>query len=51
MNKTGKFIALSLTALLASCGGGNKWHLDGKISGLSEDDMVVLEGKIGRAHV
>lgn len=44
MNKTGKFIALSLTALLASCGGGNKWHLDGKISGLSEDDMVVLEG-------
>ena len=44
MNKTSKFIALSLSVLLASCGGGNKWHLNGTITGLSDDDMVVLEG-------
>lgn len=44
MNKTGKFIALSLAAMLASCSGGNKWHLDGKITGLNEGDIVVLEG-------
>lgn len=44
MNTTGKLIAFSLVTLLASCSGGNKWHLDGKISGLGEDDIVVLEG-------
>ena len=44
MNNTSKFIALSLSVLLASCGSGNKWHLNGTITGLSDDDMVVLEG-------
>lgn len=44
MNKSGKFIAFSLLAMLASCSGGNKWHLDGKITGLNEDDIVVIEG-------
>lgn len=44
MNKSGKFIALSLIALLASCSGGNKWSLSGKITGLNENDIVVLEG-------
>lgn len=44
MNRTSKFIALSLTVLLASCGSGNKWHLNGTITGLSDGDMVVLEG-------
>lgn len=44
MNTTSKFITLSLVTLLASCSGGNKWHLDGKITGLGEDDIVVLEG-------
>ena len=44
MNKSGKFIALPLLALLAACSGGNKWHLDGKITGLGENDIVVIEG-------
>ncbi|MCM1077816.1 MAG: AhpC/TSA family protein [Bacteroides sp.] len=44
MNITSKFIALSLVTLLASCSGGNKWHIDGKITGLGENDIVVLEG-------
>ena len=44
MNTTGKLIAFSFVTLLASCSGGNKWHLDGKISGLDKDDIVVLEG-------
>ena len=44
MNTTSKFIALSLVTLLASCSGGNNWHLKGKISGLSDNDVVVLEG-------
>lgn len=44
MNKSGKLIALPLLALLAACSGGNKWHLDGKITGLGEDDIVVIEG-------
>ncbi len=44
MNKSGKFIALSLLTLLVSCSGGNKWSLNGKITGLNENDIVVLEG-------
>lgn len=44
MNTTSKFIALSLVTLLASCSGGNNWHLKGKISGLTDNDIVVLEG-------
>lgn len=43
MNKTSKFIVLSLATILASCVGSNKWHLDGKITGLNEGDLVVLE--------
>jgi len=44
MNRTSKFIGLVVLGLFCSCSGGNKWHLDGKISGLAEDDLVVLEG-------
>lgn len=44
MNKTSKIIGLCAVGLLCSCSGGNKWHIDGKISGLNDGDLVVLEG-------
>lgn len=44
MNNTTKFIGLCMLGLLCSCSGGNKWHIDGKINGLSEGELLVLEG-------
>lgn len=35
---------VSAMAIMTSCGGGDKWHIDGKISGLADSDIVVLEG-------
>lgn len=39
-----KAICIGSVALLSSCGGSNQWKIDGKITGLNENDLVVLEG-------
>lgn len=39
-----KSIAIGSLTFLASCGNGNEWKIDGKISGLNETDLVILEG-------
>lgn len=39
-----KVLGIGSIALLASCNGGNQWKIDGKISGLAENDVVILEG-------
>ena len=44
MKTIGKLLFISSLALTASCGSGNKWHLEGRIDGLGENDLVVLEG-------
>lgn len=44
MKAIGKLLIISSLTLAVSCGNGNKWHLDGRIEGLGEKDLVVLEG-------
>lgn len=44
MKTIGKLLLISSLAATVSCGSGNKWHLDGSIEGLGENDLVVLEG-------
>ncbi|MCM1137053.1 MAG: AhpC/TSA family protein [Muribaculum sp.] len=44
MKTIAKTICIGSIALLASCGGGNQWKIDGKITDLNENDLVVLEG-------
>ena len=39
-----KSIAIGSLTFLASCGNGNEWKIDGKISGLNGTDLVILEG-------
>ncbi len=39
-----KALGIGSITFLASCGNSNEWKIDGKITGLNEDDLVVLEG-------
>lgn len=44
MKTIAKILCIGSLTILASCGGGNQWKIDGKITGLNESDLVVLEG-------
>lgn len=39
-----KALGIGSIAFLASCGNSNEWKIDGKISGLTDNDIVILEG-------
>jgi len=39
-----KALGIGSLAFLASCNNGNQWKIDGKITGLTENDIVILEG-------
>lgn len=44
MKTIGKLLIISSLVLTVSCGNSNQWHLEGRIDGLGEKDLVVLEG-------
>lgn len=44
MKTIGKLFIISSLVLTVSCGNSNQWHLEGRIDGLGEKDLVVLEG-------
>lgn len=39
-----KALGVGSIVMLASCNHSNEWKIDGKISGLADNDMVILEG-------
>lgn len=44
MKTINKILFISSLAITVSCGNSNRWHLEGNIAGLGENDLVVLEG-------